>query len=77
MNTLEIEDREFEARLPELLQGCNGQWVVLKGPEVHKVLPTYETALEWAYETFGLTNFMVRQVRAEQPVVYLTRHLVT
>lgn len=74
MNTLEIEDRAFQEHLPELLKGCDGQWAVVKGPQVSKVLPTYEDAVEWAYGSFGLTGFMVRQVRAEQPKVYFTRH---
>ena len=75
MLTLERERRTYEAALPDMLKAGSGQYVVIRGDEVCKMLPTYEEALRWAYETFGLERFMVKQVNAVEPVVYLSRHL--
>lgn len=75
MYTLETESKAFEKHLPDLLKGCDGQWAVIKGEEVRQVLPTYEAALTWAYETFGIDRFFVKQVNAVEPIAHFSRRM--
>lgn len=73
MLTLEAELKTYEASLPDMLKGCEGQYVVICGDEICKVLPTYDEALSWAYDTFGLQRFFVKQVNAIEPVAHFSR----
>ena len=75
MHTLKVESEVFERNLPDLLKGCDGQWVVIQGDEIRRVLPSYEAALNWAYETLGLERFFVKQVLAVEPVAHFTRSI--
>jgi hypothetical protein len=75
MHTLEVEDRVFEEALPDLLKGAQGQWVVIKGSEIKQVLPSYEAALRWAYDAFGLEPFFVKEVAAVEAVAHFSRHI--
>lgn len=72
---LSQELEAFERELPMLMAQHEGQFAVVHGDRIVGFEPTYEAALEWAYGRFGLEPFMVRQVLAEQPVIYLTRHI--
>jgi hypothetical protein len=69
------EMQAFESALPKMLEESDGQFVVIRGPKVCKVLPTYEAALTWAYDHFGLEGFFVKQISAEEPVAHFSRDL--
>jgi len=75
MLNLDKERQTYESALTDMLKAGEGQYVVIRGDDICKILPTYEEALDWAYETFGLQRFMVKQVNAVEPVAYLSRHV--
>lgn len=75
MRALDTEVATYERELPDLLKGGGGQFVVIRGDEICKILPTYEEALQWAYEQFGLQSFLVRQINAIEPVAHFSRHV--
>lgn len=77
MLTLHRELETFEAELAEMLRDNDGKFAVIHGREVCKVLPTYEAALNWAYDTFGLDRFMVKQINAEEQVAHFSRDIGT
>ena len=57
------EVQAFEAALPKLLKAFDGQFVVIHGGVVEqRGFPTYEEALGWGYEQFGLARFYVKQI---------------
>ena len=62
--SLRPEIAAFKAALPGLLAGHHeGEFAVLKNGTVEQVLPTYEQALSWAYQRYGLhEQFFVKQV---------------
>lgn len=62
--TLRPEITAFEAALPKLLEEHHeNHFVVLKDAEVTHVCPTYEQALQWAYQHYKLDDgFFVKQV---------------
>ncbi len=74
MLNLDTERRTYDEALPDMLKAGEGQYVVIRGEEVCKILPTYEDALSWAYEKFGLEQFFVRQVSAVEPAVFYSRY---
>jgi hypothetical protein len=65
----------FLARLPELLGTHPGQFVAVVESDVLGVWPTREEALDAAVERAGEGPFMVRQVRAEEPICRFSRDL--
>lgn len=72
MQSLDIERDTYEAALPDMLKAGDGQYVVIRGNQVCKLLPTYELALAWGYEAFGLDSFLVKQVMAVEPVICMS-----
>ncbi|MCA3240333.1 MAG: hypothetical protein ING89_03440 [Rubrivivax sp.] len=75
MPPLDQEQQTYDKALPDMLKRSGeGQFVVIRGEEVCKFEPTYEQALSWGYEHFGLAPFLVRQVTAVQPQVYYSRY---
>lgn len=69
-------DREFKVykqRLPELLNTQAGRFVVIKGDEVTSLHDTYEAALDWAYDHYGLNQFFVKEVTDARPVTHYSR----
>ena len=76
MSTLQTEALTYEASLTENLKQHTGQYVVIQGTHVAHFSPSYEAALDWAYEHFGLEDrFFVKQVAADQNVAHFTRDL--
>jgi hypothetical protein len=65
----------FLARLPELLSTHPGQFAAVVESEILGVWPTREEALTAAVERAGEGPFMVRQVRAEEPIRRFSRDL--
>jgi hypothetical protein len=65
------ETATYRARLPELLRGQEGQYVLIKGTTIAGVFPDRSAALREGYRRFGIVPFLVRQIAASEPVVYL------
>ena len=63
----------FEAALADMLAEHEGEFVVMKDGQPRKFLPSYETAIEWAYESFGLDGFFVKEVTAHGAVADFSR----
>ncbi len=63
MLEFQTEVQAFEAALPRLLERYDGQYAVIHAGKVQsQIFPIYEKALDWAYETFGLEQFFVKQI---------------
>jgi hypothetical protein len=75
MLMLQNEQRAYEALLPQMLEEHDGKFVVIQDGDAHKVLGTYEEALNWAYDHFGLKPFFVKQINAEEHVAHFSRDL--
>lgn len=75
MLTLQKELATFDAALPGMLRENSGRFVVIKGDHVCTFKPTYEAALTWAYDEFGLETFLVKQINAEEPVAHFSRDI--
>jgi hypothetical protein len=70
--TILAEERTAYRRLlPELLRDHEGQYVLIKGTESFGVFPDRSQALREGYRRFDVIPFLVRQITASQPVVYL------
>ena len=68
------EIQAFESALPALLANHDGQYVVIRGPELERqIFPTYEAALGWGYEKFGLESFFVKQIADQSHVTHYMR----
>lgn len=65
----------FTAALPRLIEDRHeGEFVVLKSREVVHMSPTYEQALSWAYQQYGLDEeFFVKQVLGAPLVTHFRR----
>ena len=77
MVTCQTELQTYKAALPKLLPGNDGKFVVIRGAQVFELFQTYEEALEWAYEKFGLDGFFVKQISEEEPIAHFSRDLGT
>jgi hypothetical protein len=71
------EDFEaYERELPRLVARHDGEFAVIQGREVRNLSPSYEEALTWGYEHYGLTqDFLVQEVKEGGDVAYFTRDL--
>ncbi len=76
MSTLQTEALTYQASLAENLKYHAGQYVVIQGALVAHFSLSYESALDWAYEHFGLDDhFFVKKVAEDQNVAHFTRDL--
>lgn len=76
MPKLQRELEVYEAALPSLLATHRGQYVVIKDSDVRHYSETYEQALSWAYDAFGLDRFFVKQITdGASASVHFTRDL--
>lgn len=57
--------------LPDLMRSQEGQYVLIKGSGVVGVFRDRSEALREGYQRFGVVPFLVRQIVASEPVVYL------
>lgn len=74
MLEFQTEVRAFEAALPKLLERYDGQYAVIHGGEVlETVFPTYEAALRWGYDRFGLERFYVKQINDKEHTTHFMR----
>lgn len=72
--TFEIETAVFQAHLAELLPS-EGKFVLIKGEAIDGPFDTYDEALEVGYRQYGPTPFLVKQIRAAEPIQYFARDL--
>ncbi len=61
----------YHDRLPALLREHEGEFVLIKGTDVIGVFHDRSQALREGYRRFGVIPFLVRQITASEPVVYL------
>jgi hypothetical protein len=74
MLEFQAEIQAFEAALPGLLQEHDGKFAVIRGDEVEpQVFPTYEAALDWGYDRFGLERFFVKQITDKAHATHFMR----
>ena len=75
MSTFLTEAQTYQAHLPTMLDSHDGQYVVIKGSTLAHFSESYEQALSWAYDAFGLDTFFVKKVASDQDVAHFTRDL--
>jgi hypothetical protein len=61
----------YRERLPDLLREHEGGFVLIKDSAIAGVFPDRSAALREGYHRFGIVAFLVRQIDAAEPVVYL------
>jgi hypothetical protein len=61
----------YQERLPDLLRDRPGDFVLIKGREVAGVFPDRSAALRDGYRRFGVVPFLVRQIAAQGPAVFV------
>jgi hypothetical protein len=71
LHMLAEEMATYRAHLPGLLQGQQSQYVLIKGTDVVGVFNDRSEALREGHQRFGVVPFLVRQIVACEPVVYL------
>ena len=69
------ESQTYRNCLPGMLGAHEGQYVVIKGESLSHFAESYQDALEWAYEKFGLDDFFVKKVSSDQGLSHFTRDL--
>jgi hypothetical protein len=75
MSHLQAEFLTYQDQLATMLSQHRGQYVVIKGSNLSHFSESYEQALNWAYETFGLDGFFVKKVDDDQEIAHFTRDL--
>lgn len=75
MSELHLEIAAYQAKLPSMLSKHEGEYVVIKGADPVHYSSSYEAALNWAYQTFGLQDFFVKKVAEDQDVAHFARDL--
>jgi hypothetical protein len=71
---LEKELETYKRELPSLLKD-EGKFVLIRDDEVEGSYDTYEDALKIGYGKFGLKDFMVKKIQANERPVFFTRDL--
>lgn len=72
---LEKELATYRAKLPGLTQQ-EGKYVLIHGEEIVDFFSTYEDAIKSGYQKYKLDPFLVKQVRATEPVFFISRNVV-
>jgi hypothetical protein len=67
---LERELHTYDRERPALL-AHEGKFVLIRGDDVSGVFDGYTDALRAGYERFGFDQFLVRQIRAVDPVEFI------
>lgn len=68
------EIEAFEAALPSLLKAHGGEYVIIRGTDVApQTFRTYEEALGWGYDHFGLERFFVKQIADRSHATHFMR----
>ena len=72
---LEKELATYRAKLPELTQH-EGKFALIHGEQIVDFFSTYEDAIKSGYQKYKLDPFLVKQVRATEPVFFISRCVV-
>lgn len=72
---LEKELATYRSKLPELTQH-EGKFVLIHGEDVVDFFSTYEDAIKAGYQKYKLEPFLVKQVHATEPVLFISRSIV-
>lgn len=75
MSEMHTELRAYRENLPSMLMEHDGDYVVIKDTRAVYFSHTYQEALDWAYDTFGLDHFFVKRVAEDQDIVHFMRDL--
>lgn len=71
---LAVELTTYEMHRSQLASENEGNFVLIRGPEILGTWPTYEEAVRAGYEKCGLeTAFLVKQILAVERVEFITR----
>jgi hypothetical protein len=73
--TLEKELETYQKKLPEL-KDHEGKFILIHGEDVIDFFSTYEDAIKAGYQRFKLEPFLVKQVRATEPIFYISRSVM-
>jgi len=69
---LETEIALYNQLLPKLLESSMGKYVAIKGNDLIGVFDDMNVAYRAALDKYGVTNFLLRPVRPDEPVLDLT-----
>jgi hypothetical protein len=75
MVELHAEFQAYRNSLSFMARQHEGEYVVFKGSRSVHFSPSYEEALEWAYEQYGLEHFFVKKVSEEEAVAHFSRDI--
>lgn len=67
----DTERAAYRSRKPDLLRESPGQFVVLVGEELIGPFPDFPTAHLAGLRRFGLRPLYIKQILAEEPVIYM------
>lgn len=73
---LEHEIEVYRSHLMDMLGVNNineGKFTVIKGDDIAGPFGTYDEALEFGYNTHGLTPFLVKKIERNETVLYFSR----
>lgn len=75
---LNREAEVYRSLLHDLL-GVNeinaGKFAVIHGDHARGIFDTYDEALKFGYENFGLAPFLVKKIERNETVMYFSRSL--
>lgn len=74
MSALQVETRTYAEKLPHLMMGHIGKFVVIKGVEVIGIYDSYQDALTFGYQRAGLTPFLVKKIAPSESVAFVSRN---
>ncbi|HEY2496831.1 MAG TPA: hypothetical protein VGK24_07165 [Candidatus Angelobacter sp.] len=72
---LEKELETYKKKLPELTQH-EGKFALIQGDQIADFFSTYEDAIKAGYQKYKLQPFLVKQIRATEPVFFISRNVV-
>jgi hypothetical protein len=67
---LKRELETYYRQLPRLLQGHEGQFVLIHGDTVDSFWPTEDAGYEAGCDRFGVDPFLVKQVLRDEPIFF-------
>ena len=73
MVELQTELQAYRDGLAHMVSQHDGEYVVIKGTRAVHFSPTYEAALDWAYDQYGLEHFLVKKVSENEAVAHFSR----
>jgi hypothetical protein len=71
LDAMAAEIATYKARLPEMAREHEGEYVLIKGTEVVGFFPDDPSAMREGRRRFGFVPFVVKQIRAQERVVYI------